>query len=176
MDANLEKLIAMADGQNRDNFDLNVIPSDTRKKIDDALELIFKGKSISIWILGETLGIAWNNAMTELRDQIFQISGDAPIVQYLHIAVFALRDRWNAKMLQSNERNSVANVFGDDLAKMRDYANSLIESGTNTINTILNANIPTGVTHKNTTAMSMPAQLRERGYPEHTHEHTRTRK
>lgn len=162
MDANLEKLIAMADGQNRDDFDANAIPSDVRNKIDDALESIFKGKSILIWVLGETLGVAWNNAMTELRDQIFQISGDTPIVQYLHLAVFALRDRWNAKMLQSNERNSFANVAGENLVKMRDYANSLVAAGTTTINAILNTNIPVGVTRKhNTINLAMMARTME---------------
>ena len=162
MDANLEKLIAMADGQNRDDFDANAIPSDVRNKIDDALESIFKGKSILIWVLGETLGVAWNNAMVELRDQIFQISGDTPIVQYLRVAVFALRDRWNAKMLQSNERNSFANVAGENLVKMRDYANSLVAAGTNTINAILNTNIPVGVTRKNSTInLAMMARTME---------------
>ena len=161
MDATLEKLIAMADGQNRDDFDANAIPLGTRNKIDDALESIFKGKSILIWVLGETLGVAWNNAMIELRDQIFQISGDTPIVQYLRVAVFALRDRWNAKILQSNERNSLANVAGEDLAKMRDYANSLVETGTNTINEILNTTITVGTPHKNTNNLVMPARTME---------------
>lgn len=162
MDINLEKLIAMADGQNRGDFDANTVPSDIRNKIDDALESIFKGKSILIWILGETLGVAWNNAMIELRDQIFQISGDTPIVQYLHLAVFALRDRWNVKILQSNERNSLANVTGEDLVKMRDYANSLVAAGTNTINDILNTNIPVGVTRKNNTInLAMTARTME---------------
>lgn len=137
MEQNVKKLIAMAAGQNRECFDENSIPSDIRNKVDGALDSIFRGKSILIWTRGEKLGVAWELAMNELRDEIFAIKNTAPIVEYLRIAVFTLRNQWKAKTLQSNERNSVANVSGNELADLQSYANSLIESGTRVINDLI---------------------------------------
>lgn len=139
MDKTVEKLIAMAAGQNRNCFDENSISSEIRGKIDDALDSIFRGKSILIWVHGGKLSVAWKSAMDELLDQIFQIKNTAPIVEYLRIAVFELRKKWEIKELQSNERNSVANVSGQELINLCDYANSLIESGTSVINGFLNS-------------------------------------
>ncbi|MBO4582701.1 MAG: hypothetical protein J5714_01415 [Alphaproteobacteria bacterium] len=144
MDKTIEKLIAMAAGQNRDCFDENSISSDVRGKIDDALDSVFRGKSILIWTNGGKLGDAWESAMQELLEQIFEIKNTTPIVEYLRIAVFELRKKWEIKKLQSNERNSVANVSGQELTNLRDYANSLIESGMCVINGFLNSASTTG--------------------------------
>ncbi|MBP5485298.1 MAG: hypothetical protein J6Y07_01170 [Alphaproteobacteria bacterium] len=139
MDTNLENLIAMAAGQNRNCFDENSISSDARNKIDTALDSIFQGKSILIWARGEKLGVAWESAMDELRDEIFEIKNTAPIVEYLRIAVFSLRNRWKLKFMQSNERNSMANASDFELTDLRNYANSLIESGMQVIKDLIAA-------------------------------------
>ena len=148
MEQNVKKLIAMAAGQNRNYFDQNSIPSDIRDKVDGALDSIFRGKSMLIWIRGGKLGVAWESAMNELRNEIFAIKNTAPIVEYLRIAVFTLRNQWKAKTLQSNERNSVANVSGNELADLQSYANSLIESGTKVINDLINTTVSTNFEHK----------------------------
>lgn len=168
MDANLEKIIAMVGGADRNSFDAESIPSDIRAQIDGALDSVFMGKSTLIWADGGTLAKAWDTAMVELRDQIFQISGNAPIIQYLRIAVFNLRDRWAAKTLQSNERKSFANVSGDEHAKLCEYAKSLIDSGMATINCLIKSQ-DTGVARKpeNQRAMTM-VRTRQREYPERT--------
>ena len=130
MDTNLKKLIAMAAGQNRDCFDENSISSEVRSKVDGALDSIFRGKSILIWTRGGKLCTAWEKAMDELRDEIFAIKNTAPIIEYLRIAVFALREKWNIKITQSNERNSMVDgASNEELNDLKKYANSLIESG-----------------------------------------------
>ena len=157
MDKNIEKLISMAAGQNRNRFDENSVSSDVRNKIDNALDSIFQGKSLLIWARGGKLDTAWETAMNELMNQIFEIKNTGPIVEYLRIAVFALRSRWEIKKLQSNERNSVARASGQELAELCNYANSLIESGTGVINGFLNSVSTTGIereTHK-TMAINM---------------------
>ena len=118
MDKTVERLIAMVDGHDRNCFDENSILSNVCSKIDDALDSIFRGKSILIWARGGKLSAAWELAMQELLDQIFQIRNTAPIVEYLRIVVFELRKKWGGKKLQSNERNSVANVSGQELANL----------------------------------------------------------
>ncbi len=138
MDTNLNKLIAMAAGQNRDCFDENSISSEVRGKIDDALDSIFRGKSILIWTRGGKLCDAWKSAMDELRDEIFAIKNTTPIIEYLRIAVFALREKWNIKITQSNERNSVVDGASNaELNDLKNYANSLIESGMRVIKDLI---------------------------------------
>lgn len=166
MDANLEKLVAMVGGANRNSFDVESISPDVRTQIDNALDSIFMGKSSLIWADGGTLGNAWDAAMIELRDQIFQISGDTPIVQYLRIAVFNLRNRWAAKILQSNERNSFANVSGTEHDNLCEYAKSLIESGMTVINGLIQTQQTTGTVHRQENQRTM-VQTRQREYTEH---------
>ena len=171
MDKTVEKFIAMAAGQNRNCFDDNSIPPEVRGKIDDALDSVFQGKSILIWVRGGKLSAAWESAMQELIDQIFQIKNTAPIVEYLRIAVFELRKKWKTKELQSNERNSVVSGSDQELANLRDYANSLIESGIRIINSFLNSESITSTERKpqNTMVMNMEhAKSRE-------YEHSRKR-
>ena len=172
MDKTTEKLIAMAGGQDRNCFDENSIPSDVRGKIDDALDSVFRGKSILIWTHGGTLGAAWEIAMDDLLNQIFQIKNTMPIVEYLRIAVFALRNRWKIKTLQSNERNSCVSGASDtELSDLCSYANSLVESGMGVINGFLNTVSTTSAERKPQNVMSMNMN-RSRS---HEHEYTRKR-
>lgn len=138
METNLKKLIAMAAGQNRDCFDENSISSEVRGKVDGALDSIFRGKSILIWTRGGKLCDAWKAAMDELRDEIFAIKNTAPIIEYLRIAVFAVREKWEIKITQSNERNSTVNGASDtELNDLKNYAKSLIETGTQVIKDLI---------------------------------------
>ena len=157
MDKNLEQIIAMANGQNLNDFDTATVPANIRAQIDGALESVFMGKSILIWANGGTLANAWNSAMRDLIDQIFQISGPQDIIQYMRIAVFNLRDVWAVKMAQSNERNSFANVSVQKFDDLCVYANSLIASGMNTINDILRGDA-TGGAEQRPESQQMPAQ------------------
>ena len=170
MDKTIEKLIAMAAGQNRDCFDENSISSDVRGKIDDALDSVFRGKSILIWTNGGKLCDAWETAMKELLSQIFEIKNTAPIVEYLRIAVFELRKKWEIKKLQSNERNSVVNVSGQELTNLRSYANSLIESGVGVINGFLNSASAPGTDREPQKTMAMNMERTR------SHEYERIRK
>ena len=169
---NLNKLIAMAAGQSRNQFDENSISSDVRDKIDNALESVFMGKSILIWVHGGKLSAAWECAMKNLLDQIFAIKNTAPIVEYLRIAVFALRNRWEIKMLQSNERNSsVTGASDEEISNLQNYANSLIESGMGIINGLLNTGVSTNPERKQQKNMAMNMERTN----SHEYEHIRTR-
>lgn len=148
MDIKLEKLISMASGQNRDDLDINKIPLDVRGQIDDALESVFMGKSIMKWVQGGTLGAAWKASLDELRDEMFAIPKTSIMVEYLRIAVFAHRARWEIKMLQSNERKSVAELSETEINNMTEYANTLRKSGMQTIQKILQNNSGTGVARR----------------------------
>ena len=158
METNLKKLIAMAAGQDRGCFDENSISPDVRARVDGALDSIFRGKSILVWTRGGKLSAAWDTAMNELRDEIFAIKNTAPIVEYLRVAVFALRGRWQSKMLQSNERNSIVDGASDaELNDLKSYAVSLIESGTRVINDLISVGVSGGAQRgiQNTMSMNM---------------------
>jgi len=138
MDANVSKIMAMVNGQNRDDFDCGTVSSENRAKIDDAIESVFIGKSMLIWANGGRLVDAWNNALDDLRDELFAVPNTSPVVEYLRRSVFNHRTRWQKKMLQSNERNSVA-LFNNSGEKdeLIDHANALINTGLNTIQYII---------------------------------------
>ena len=50
MTQDLSKIIAMASGQNRNHFDMDLVPVATREQIDTAFDNIFLGKSLLLWI------------------------------------------------------------------------------------------------------------------------------
>jgi hypothetical protein len=138
MDSNLSKIMAMVNGQDRNDFDLNTVSSENRAKIDDAIESVFVGKSTLIWANGGKLIDAWNAALDDLRDELFRIPNTSPTVAYLRQAVFYHRTHWQQKMLQSNERNSVAYFKNnDEKSELVDHAKALVSAGLNTIRDII---------------------------------------
>ncbi len=144
MNTDTSKLFAMISGQNRNDFDEKSISTEIRNKIDDAIESIFIGKSTLIWIKGGKLLDAWNTALDNLREEMFAIPNSGPVVTYLRMAVFNHRAKWNIKITQSNERNTVANI-NDESEKQEiiNNAKTMIETGTATIKQILQSSVGT---------------------------------
>ena len=170
MSNDLSKIIAMASGENRKDFVENNISKETRVKIDDALDKIFLGKSLLLWADGGKLVDAWNTALDTLRNEMFAIPVTADIIQYLRIAVFNHRTKWMAKMTASDERNTVANLTGDDYNDLIEHAKTMIEMGNNTIKQIIQT-MPSSVQHIQTNQQQNTSQQSTgRGL---SHEYTR---
>ena len=154
MNSDITKLMSMVSGQNRGDFDINSIPLEIRNQIDNALETIFIGKSTKVWMNGGKLVDAWNTALNDLRDSMFAIPNTSPIVMYLRLAVFNHRAKWNVKMLQSDERNSVACVSNEkEKNEIVDNANAMIATGTKAIQECLNSPVGTQYTPQPTKSL-----------------------
>lgn len=175
MNSDASKIIAMVCGQNRNDFDVNSIPLTDRTQIDNALDSVFIGKSTLIWLRGGKLVDAWNAALNDLRDEMFAIPNTNPAVTYLRVAVFDHRAKWNLKMLQSDERNSVA-FMGADSEKQEiiDNANAMIKVGYKTIKKIINA--PTGTQHTPQNTKQSEQIMAYQNERVHGREHVRERK
>lgn len=174
MNSDVSKLMAMVCGQNRNDFDMNSIPLEIRNQIDNALESVFIGNSTLLWINGGKLIDAWNTALNDLRDSMFAIPNTAPIVIYLRMAVFNHRAKWNAKMAQSNEINSVACINTDaERQEIIDNANAMVAVGMKTIQDVINA--PTGTQHTQYTQKNNEQNMAHQNVRAHDHERERTR-
>ena len=175
MNSDASKIIAMVCGQNRNDFDVDSISPTDRNQIDNALDSVFVGKSTLIWLRGGKLVDAWNTALTDLRDEMFAIPNTNPAVTYLRMAVFNHRTKWNLKMMQSNERNSVA-FMGTDFEKQEiiDNANAMIKAGYKTIKQIINAS--TGSQHIQPSAKQLEQTMAYQNERVRDREHGRERK
>lgn len=177
MDSNLSKIMAMVNGQDRNDFDCKTVSLENRTKIDDAIESVFIGKSMMIWSNGGKLVDAWNAALDDLRDELFSIPNTSTVVAYLRQAVFNHRTNWKHKMTQSNERNSVA-LFKNDTEKdeLIEHANALINTGFNTIKYIIENSSCDGAHKQNNDKTQIMARTRSVTHTrERTYERTRKR-
>jgi hypothetical protein len=169
MESNLSKVMAMVNGQDRNDFDCKTVSIENRTKIDDAIESVFIGKSMLVWVNGGKLINAWNTALDNLRDELFSIPNTSNVVAYLRQAVFNHRTNWKHKMMQSNERNSIA-LFKNNTEKeeLVEHANALINTGFNTIKYIIeNSSCDSAHKQNNANTHKMVRELsmtRERTY------------
>ncbi|MBO4746322.1 MAG: hypothetical protein J5613_04625 [Alphaproteobacteria bacterium] len=172
MNSDVSKLMAMVCGQNRNDFDMNSIPLEIRNQIDNALESVFIGKSTLLWLNGGKLIDAWNIALNDLRDTMFAIPNTSPVVIYLRMAVFNHRAKWNAKMMHSDERNTVACINTDvEKQEVIDNANAMITVGMKTIQDIINTPVGTQHTQGQTKRMEQSMTYQN----EHSHGRERNR-
>ena len=152
MNANTSKIMAMINGKNRNDVSLDSIPKEICIQIDNAIESIFLGKSMLIWVNGGKLIDAWQCALDNLREEMFAIPNKSVRVEYLRRAVFNHRKNWKIKMNQSDERNSFANFdSGDEKQEIIEHAHALLASGTNILKHIIESDDETGRTIPKTT-------------------------
>ncbi len=174
MESNVSKLLSMLQGSDRNMTDITNVSPDVRAKINDALESLFLGRSLLLWVDGGDLLAAWTRALDDMRDELFKIPNNSPVVEYLRIAVFEHRTRWNNKMLISNERKSIAQFNNEtEKAELCNHANMLIRVGRQTIYDIINATPDTDAQRKVTYEFSRPQNTRTH---DNTHERERTHK
>jgi len=137
MTQDLSKIIAMASGQNRNHFDMDLVPVATREQIDTAFDNIFLGKSLLLWIKGGRLVDAWNTVLDAMRDDVFNIPITSTITEYLRIAIFQHRKKWHAKMLQSDERSCIATLDVMEQKELQDHANKMVIAGQKVLDELL---------------------------------------
>ncbi len=148
MDSDVSKILAMVNGHDRHENETIAIAKQDQEKINDAIESIFMGKSILLWIQGGKLVDAWIRALDEMRSELFAIPNKCCAVTYLRNAVFNHHNQWQRKMTASNERNSVAQINNkSEYDKLVDHANTLISVGEQTISDMIRKYSETGGEH-----------------------------
>lgn len=176
MTQDLSKIIAMASGQNRNHFDMDLVPVATREQIDTAFDNIFLGKSLLLWSKGGRLLDAWTSVLDTMRDDIFALPITSTIVEYLRIAIFQHRAKWQSKTIQSDERNAIATLDSQEKKEIQDHANTMIAAGQRVIDELLKdstAHTPKATEH--TLQQSRQQQMVAQKVLERTHSRERTR-
>lgn len=148
MDSDVSKILAMVNGHDRHDSAVATIAEQDQEKINDAIESIFMGKSILLWLQGGKLVDAWTRALDEVRSELFAIPNKCCAVAYLRTAVFNHHSQWQHKMTASNERNSIAQIKDKaEYDKLVDHANTLIAVGEQTISDMIRKYSDTGTAH-----------------------------
>jgi len=109
---NMEKALAMAAGQDINVFYDNRVSEDDKKLLRDALENIFQGSSVILWISGGILKDAWNTALDNMRDEFFATSRRDVLTIFLQRAVFEHRNKWIEKIRNNDNRNQTFALLG----------------------------------------------------------------
>ena len=71
MDNHFEKTMAILNGESVVDLEIATLCEMDRIQITNALDLIFQGLSLRNWLTGGILRDAWQNALDQLRDGIF---------------------------------------------------------------------------------------------------------
>ena len=101
---NIDAALAMASGEDMTVFYNSQISEDDKLLVRGALENIFQGSSVILWVHGGTLRDAWNTALDNMRDEFFATSRRDILTVFLQRAVFEHRDKWNEKMRINENR------------------------------------------------------------------------
>lgn len=170
MDFDTSKMLSMISGHNRNETDMTAVSDETKSQIDNAIENIFVGKSILVWVNGGKLMDAWNTALDQLREELFCIPKISLVVEYLRIAIFNHRSNWHTKMLHSDERNSVAH-FTNDTQKQEliDNAQTMILVGNKTIQNLIQSCGPDTKAPRKHQTKVLNQQHTKENHKEYTH-------
>ena len=95
--ADIEKALAMAGGQDMKKFYTSQIRAQDQRAIRDALENIFQGKTLIEWSKGVSLLSAWKSALDSIRDEFFATSRRDAFTINLQRLVFEHRNFWQIK-------------------------------------------------------------------------------
>jgi len=100
----MDAALAMVSGQDMNKFyDLQIAETD-KYALRNALEDIFQGSSVALWIAGNTLGDAWKIALDNMRDEMFATSRRDNLTVFLQRAVFDHRNIWMEKIRTNDNR------------------------------------------------------------------------
>lgn len=131
--------LAMAAGQDMDKFYDVQVSDDDKRALRIALENIFQGSSVILWVRGGTLRDAWNTALDNMRDEFFATSRRDILTVFLQRAVFEHRTKWTEKMRTNDNRAQTFDLLRlskADTDKMLDQAKFQREQGYNVIKQI----------------------------------------
>jgi hypothetical protein len=98
MDADLDKTLALINGQSPSEYENTQLSESDKAQIDNAIEVLFSGLSLKRWLSDITLGDAWTAALDDLRNMIFAISVDNVASRYARVSIFKHRARWLNKI------------------------------------------------------------------------------
>ncbi|MDL2295214.1 hypothetical protein LJC18_00120 [Lachnospiraceae bacterium OttesenSCG-928-E19] len=128
MDKNFEKMMALIDGKNRNDFDLNQVSNNDKKQLEHALENLFSGLTLLNWLDGGQLIGAWRKSLEQMRAMIFEITDVNPVVVFLRHAVFNPSAKWVNIMNTSNSSNEIINCSPTEYNQWQDKANEQINA------------------------------------------------
>ena len=100
----IEKALAMAAGQDMRVFCKAQIDDADKLLLPGAVENIFQGSSVILWVRGGTLGDAWNTTLDNMRDEFFATSRRDILTVFLQRAVFEHRNQWQEKIRCNDNR------------------------------------------------------------------------
>jgi len=109
---NVDAALAMVAGQDMNKFYNAQVSEDDKQMLRYALENIFQGSSVALWIAGGTLGNAWNKALDNMRDEFFTTSRRDIVTVFLQHAVFEHRSKWTDKIRTNDNRAQTFNMMG----------------------------------------------------------------
>jgi len=138
MDVDLEKIMAMVDGQNVENFSTKLVTQKDKEAIDEALELIFSGMSLQEWLNNVVLKDAWHMALDKMRDMIFSLYDQkSTIVEYLHYALFEHRKKTFKRLDCSAHSGEYINCTVDKRIEWNKKAQEKIDMGLNILKHVI---------------------------------------
>jgi hypothetical protein len=107
MNTNLDKIMAVISGKNRDDFDLGQISDADKGQLVYALDMLFSGLTLVNWLGGGKLFDAWRQSIEQMRAMIFEIKEANPVVLYLRRCVFDSNANWIKIINKSDNSNEV---------------------------------------------------------------------
>lgn len=122
----IDSALAMVAGTDMNKFFNSQIDESDKQLVRDALENIFQGSSVILWIHGGTLQNAWNTALDNMRDEFFNTSRRDVFTVFLQRAVFEHRNKWHEKIRTNDNRAqtfTMLNLNKYDTDKMEQQAN-----------------------------------------------------
>lgn len=132
----MDAALAMVSGQDMNKFyDLQIDETD-KQALRNALEDIFQGSSVALWIAGNTLGDAWKIALDNMRDEMFATSRRDNLTVFLQRAVFEHRNIWMEKIRTNDNRGQKLQLNATDTTKMMNQANFQKQHGYDVIKQI----------------------------------------
>ena len=108
----IEKALAMAAGHDMGKFYDLQISEDDKQLLHDALENIFQGSSVILWVHGGTLSDAWKKTLDSMRDEFFATSRRDVLTVFLQHAVFEHRNKWMEKIRTNDNCNQIFALLG----------------------------------------------------------------
>ena len=132
----VDAALAMVAGTDMNKFFNSQIDESDKQLVRDALENIFQGSSVILWVQGGTLRDAWDSALDKMRAEFFNTSRRDVFTIFLQRAVFEHRDKWTDKMRTNDncaQTFAMLNLNKYDTDKMVQQATQKQQQGHNII-------------------------------------------
>lgn len=173
MDMDLEKTLALINGETTETFLQNQLSQSDCAQIDNAIDTLFSGLSLLRWLHGATLTKSWAKALDELRDIVFAFSNQNSATNYARNYVFVHRRKWHVKIVSCQRPDQLINCPPDKFNDWENDAKLKIQMGTELLKKKF-SEFSTPITKNVPTFQNVP-QFNIQLTQEHTNEHVRER-